>query len=55
MMCVQNRNILAYCNLNIRIHRDIAGEMWFGVDKPLKNTYTPQLMKNVGVCIMNQS
>jgi hypothetical protein len=20
-------------NLNIRIHRDITGEMWFGVDK----------------------
>jgi hypothetical protein len=21
-------------NLNIRIHRDITGEMWFGVDNP---------------------
>ena len=24
---------LPYGNLNIRIHRDITGEMWFGVEK----------------------
>jgi len=24
---------IAQRNLNIRIHRDITGEMWFGVDK----------------------
>jgi hypothetical protein len=24
---------IAQGNLNIRIHRDITGEMWFGVDK----------------------
>jgi hypothetical protein len=24
---------IAKGNLNIRIHRDITGEMWFGVDK----------------------
>ncbi len=24
---------IAMGNLNIRIHRDITGEMWFGVDK----------------------
>ncbi|MBC8549375.1 MAG: hypothetical protein H8D23_06960 [Candidatus Brocadiales bacterium] len=30
------RELLSYIakgNLNIRIHRDIIGEMWFGVDK----------------------
>ncbi len=31
MMCVWEKNTLSYLNLNIRIHRDITGEVGFGV------------------------
>ena len=42
--------LLSMLSMVCRIHRDITGEMWFGVD--IKNTYIPQRMKNLGVCIM---
>ncbi len=56
-------------NLNIRIHRDITGPPKDASDKPArravwrlrcglgydkKTTHIPQLLKNVGVYVMNQ-
>ena len=35
---------IAQGNLNIRIHRDITGEMWFGVEK----TLTLKLVQRAG-------
>jgi hypothetical protein len=37
---------IAQGNLNIRIHRDITGEMWFGVDKtPYLTLFSNTLIK----------
>jgi len=40
-------------NLNIRIHRDITCEMWFGVGR-YKNTYTPSANEECR-CMCNES
>jgi len=36
-MSIRN-NLKTTDNLNIRIHRDIAGKMWFGVDNKAPST-----------------
>ncbi len=46
---------IATGRVNIRICRDVTGEIWFGVGEILKNAYILRTQRNVGVIIIFHS